>query len=85
MKVAEVIPLYKGQNQDQVINYRPISLLMTISKLLKKIVYSRVYNFLEKNQLLYDPSLSFEVTILVNMQFLNWLEEYCSSSILRFG
>ena len=36
MKIAEVIPLYKGKQRDLVINYRPISLLMTISKLLEK-------------------------------------------------
>ena len=53
MKMAEVIPLYKGKELDQVINYRPISLLITISKLLEKIVYVRVYSFLETNNILY--------------------------------
>ena len=42
MKVAEVIPLYKGKDHDEIINYRPISLLITVSKLLEKIVYKRV-------------------------------------------
>ena len=36
MKIAEVIPLYKGKQRDYMINYRPISLLMTISKLLER-------------------------------------------------
>ena len=39
MKIAEIIPLYKGKERDEVVNYRPISLLMTISKLLEKIIY----------------------------------------------
>ena len=39
MKLAEVIPLYKGKSTDQLVNYRPISLLLTISKLLEKIIY----------------------------------------------
>ena len=38
MKIAEVIPLYKGKDHEEVINYRPTSLLITISKLLEKIV-----------------------------------------------
>ena len=38
MKIAEVIPLYKGKDRKEVINYRPISLLITMSKLLEKIV-----------------------------------------------
>ena len=41
MKFAEVIPLYKGKEHDKVINYRPILLLITISKLLEKVVYKR--------------------------------------------
>ena len=59
MKCAEVIPLYKGQQQDLVINYHPISLLMTISKLLEKILYSRMYKFLEKNKILYESQVGF--------------------------
>ena len=59
MKHAEVIPLYKGQQQDLVINYHPISLLMTISKLLEKLMYSRMYKFLEKNKILYESQFGF--------------------------
>ena len=36
MKIAELIPLYRGKDHDEIINYRPISLLITISKLLEK-------------------------------------------------
>ena len=42
MKKEEVITLYNGKEQDIVINYCPISLLMTISKVLEKIAYSRL-------------------------------------------
>ena len=40
-------------------NYRPISLLITLSKLLEKCVYKRLYNFLEKNQILYKKQYGF--------------------------
>ena len=40
MKNAEVIPLYEGMEFDKVINYRPVSLLIMISKVLEKAVYS---------------------------------------------
>ena len=46
MKLAEVVPLYKGKARDLETNYRPISLLMTMSKVLEKVVYKRVYDFL---------------------------------------
>ena len=38
MKKVEIIPLFKGKESDQVINYQPISLLITILKVLEKIV-----------------------------------------------
>ena len=59
MKVAEIIPLYKGKEEDQVINYRPVSLLMTISKILEKIIYNRVFKFLTKHNILYDSQYGF--------------------------
>ena len=59
MKKVEVIPLYKGKDREDLVNYRPISLLITISKLLEKIVYKRVYKFLDDNSILYDSQYGF--------------------------
>ena len=59
MKSPEVIPLYKGKDMDLVINYRPISLLITLSKVLEKLIYSRVCKFLEKHELLYSSQYGF--------------------------
>ena len=39
MKLAEVLPLYKGKGHYLETNYRPISLLTTMSKILEKIMY----------------------------------------------
>ena len=59
MKQAEVVPLYKGKDMDLVVNYRPISLLITISKLLEKVVYRCVYSFLEKYDILFQSQYGF--------------------------
>ena len=59
MKLAEVIPLYKGKSMDQMVNYRPISLLITLSKLLKKVIYKRIYNYLETKSILYASQYGF--------------------------
>ena len=59
MKKAEIIPLYKGKEFDKVVNYCPVSLLVTISKVLEKVVHKRVYRFLKKHKLLYDSQYGF--------------------------
>ena len=59
MKKAKVIPLYKGKDQDHAVNHRPISLLVTISKILGKIIYKCVYDFLEKERILYNSQYGF--------------------------
>ena len=59
MKKAEVIPLYKGKERDLCMNYRPILLLLTISKILEKIMYKRTYDFLDGNRQFYNSQYGF--------------------------
>ena len=59
MKNAEIIPLYKNKEKDLCINYRPISLLITMSKLLEKIVYKKTYEFLDTTGQLYSSQYGF--------------------------
>lgn len=59
MKYADVIPLHKSKDKRLATNYRPISLLIVISKLLEKIMHKRTYEFLQKNNLIYDSQYGF--------------------------
>ena len=45
-KLANVIPLFKKENRQYKVNYRPVSLLSSFSKICEKIVFDRLYNFL---------------------------------------
>ena len=54
LKVAKVVPVYKKDDNQNIANYRPIALLPIFSKILEKIVYKRLNDFLlERNS---DPS-----------------------------
>ena len=59
MKQADVFPLFKSKNMKEVMNYRPISLLITLSKILEKIMYTRTYNFLSETNQIYDSQYGF--------------------------
>ena len=56
-KQAKVIPVYKGKESGSPFeygNYRPISLLQSMSKVLEKIVDSQVRNYLNYRDILYS-------------------------------
>ena len=59
MKFADVVPLYKSKEHYLTNNYRPISLLITVSKLLEKVMYKRTYNFLTSTNQLYAGQYGF--------------------------
>ncbi|KAJ0180561.1 hypothetical protein K1T71_003965 [Dendrolimus kikuchii] len=47
-KMANITPVYKGGNITDVTNYRPISLLSTLSKVLERLVHNYIYPVLHK-------------------------------------
>ena len=51
-KTARVIPFYKKGSTDEINNYRPISILPVVSKILEKHVSSTFYTFLNEHNLL---------------------------------
>ena len=59
LKIAMVIPLHKGNEDNLVSNYSPISLLPILSKIYEKVMYTRLLEFLDKNKLLYELQFGF--------------------------
>ena len=59
MKLADIVPIHKAKEKYLTMNYRPISLLITISKLLEKVMYKRTYNFLTHTDQLYQSQYGF--------------------------
>ena len=59
LKIAKVIPVFKKDDPSLLTNYRPISLLPSISKILEKIIYKRLYFFLNVNNLLIPNQFGF--------------------------
>ena len=59
MKLADVSPLHKANCKLEKSNYWPISLLLTLSKVLEKVMYKRTYNYLQNRGLIYKSQYGF--------------------------
>ncbi len=57
--MAKVIPIFKKGSKLSTSNYRPISLLSNINKIFEKIVFKRVYSFIEKHEMIYKHQYGF--------------------------
>lgn len=58
-KVADVCPIYKSGGKHKVSNYRPISLLSSLAKILEKVVNKRLLDYLEKHNVLSPNQFGF--------------------------
>ena len=59
LKSALVIPIFKNGNRTLAQNYRPISILPIFAKLFEKVVYKRIYNFLESQNIISPTQFGF--------------------------
>ena len=51
-KIAKVTPIYKSGERSSMDNYRPISVLPVLSKVIERVVHQQLYEYLEENKLL---------------------------------
>ena len=58
-KCAKISPVYKSEERSAMDNYRPISVLPVLSKVMERVVYRQVYEYLCKNHLLSDNQFGF--------------------------
>ena len=60
LKYVKVVPIYKNKGSPfDTGNYRPISLLSNVDKILEKLVHKRMMKFLEKNKILRNRQFGF--------------------------
>jgi hypothetical protein len=65
LKFSEFKPLYKDGNTLDFSNYRPISLLTSFSKVIEKILYKRLYHYLEQQKVFVNEHHDFRLKYLL--------------------
>jgi len=59
LKVAKIIPIHKRNDTHYFENYRPISILPSISKIFERIIYNQIYNYFSTSKLFYTSQYGF--------------------------
>ena len=59
LKLAKVIPFHKKDNIHLFDNYRPVSILPSISKVFEKVLYNQIYDYFTEKKLFYQSQYGF--------------------------
>lgn len=65
MKTALVTPILQNGDADKPHKYRPIMVLSAASKILEKILNSRLVSYLEKNDIRYKHQYGFQKIVIL--------------------
>ena len=60
-KIAKIVPFFTNKLKLYYNNYRPISLLSNIGKIIEKIIHIRLIKFLEENNYFYDFQFGYQL------------------------
>ena len=59
LKSARVVPLFKKNDNTETGNYRPVSILNIVSKVLERVIYDQFEGYLLQNKLLFEYQSGF--------------------------
>ena len=79
LKLAKVIPIFKSGSKTLPGNYRPISLLSNINKIIEKAIYSRLYKFFTKFNILNSSQFGFREGHSTTLALSEFVESILSS------
>ena len=59
LKIARVVPIFKVGSTSELINYRPISILPSLSKIFERLMYNRMLSYINKFNILSNDQFGF--------------------------
>ena len=88
LKLANIISIHKKDDKTFVNNYRPISLISNIDKIMEKLIYQRLYLFVEHNNIIYHNQFGSRYNHLTEhalIAFTQEIQDACDKSALACG
>jgi Reverse transcriptase (RNA-dependent DNA polymerase) len=79
LKTAKVCPIFKDGCKKSFENYRPISILPSFSKIFERLVYNRLYKYIDKHCILSPKQYGFRAGHSTNMALLDFYDRVSSS------
>ena len=79
LKLARVIPIFKKGSANEISNYRPISILPCFSKILERLMHSRLIEFLNKHDILYRYQFGFRENHSTNHALTYLIDKICTA------
>ena len=75
LKVSKITPLFKSGNDRLINNYRPVSVLPTYSKIFERLMYDRLYSFIDKHNILYKYQYGFRSGYSTNTALITLIDK----------
>ena len=78
LKIVKVIPIFKNKGSNQNLdNFRPISLLSNIDKIFEKLVHKRLTSYFNQYNLFFERQFGFRKSHSTNHTLITLAEEIC--------
>ena len=74
-QIAKVTPVYKSGSVNKIENYRPVSILSVVSKVMEKEVHKQFSVYLEENRLIWDFQFGFRKNKSTELAAITLVEE----------
>ena len=66
LKIGKITPVYKKGASDEIVNYRPVSILPIFGKIFEKVLYSRIYSFMCSKNIISETQFGFRKNYSTN-------------------